>query len=209
MIATIFRNPVYDKIDLFRTGATYHRSPPNINGQFPVLHHNFYPSVELGQVYGIPPTDKDPFNLELQYGTLPGGVQHPWYGVSDRNIASRIDEGFLDCSTTEQRFALWNHTLPFILPKLNMLCSVCCCRLPAFYFTQNQRRSKRTQRTCVHCNRNRQIKIGQITQTLGAAGYFVTPRECMTCHDILPKYCFSKGRWSGTANSRVCRSCTH
>eukprot|EP00978_Attheya_sp_CCMP212_P037623 scaffold179087_cov69-Attheya_sp.AAC.2 len=44
MLSMIFCNPVHHKIDLFRTSAAYHRSPPNINGQFPVLHHNFYPS---------------------------------------------------------------------------------------------------------------------------------------------------------------------
>eukprot|EP00978_Attheya_sp_CCMP212_P047548 scaffold421909_cov67-Attheya_sp.AAC.1 len=76
MFAMIFRNPIiHDKIDIFR--ATYHRSPPNINGQFPVLHHNFYPSIDLGQVYGVPPTDEDPFTLELQYGAFAGGEPHP------------------------------------------------------------------------------------------------------------------------------------
>eukprot|EP00978_Attheya_sp_CCMP212_P026845 scaffold89031_cov35-Attheya_sp.AAC.1 len=167
MLSTIFRTPVHDKIDLFRTGAAYHESHPNINGQFPVLHHNFYPSVELGQVHGIPP--EDPFNLDLQYQPFPGRTQHPWHRMLDQNIVSTIDDGFLDCSSTEQRSALWNHTLPLILPYPNLLCSVCCCRLPEFYFTKTQRHRKRTQRACVHCDRNRQITIGQITKTLGAA----------------------------------------
>eukprot|EP00978_Attheya_sp_CCMP212_P015781 scaffold40843_cov60-Attheya_sp.AAC.1 len=123
MLSTIFRNPVHDKIDLFRTGAAYHRSPPKINGQFPVLHHNFYPSVELGQVYGIPPTDEDPFNLDLQYQPFPGRTQHPWHRMIDQNIVSNIDDGLLDCSSTEQRSALWNHTLPLILPYPNLLYS--------------------------------------------------------------------------------------
>eukprot|EP00978_Attheya_sp_CCMP212_P013929 scaffold35218_cov47-Attheya_sp.AAC.1 len=198
MLATIFRNPTHDKIDLFRTGATYHESPPNINGQFPVLHHNFYPSV----------VQEDPFNLDLQYRPFPRN-QHPWHRMLDQNIVSTIDDGFLDCFSTEQRSDLWNHTLPLILPYDNTVCSVCCCCLPEFYFTKTQRHHKRTQHACVHCDRNRQIKIGQITKTLGAAGYFVTPRECVTCHNSLPKYRFTQGRWSGADTSRVCRACTH
>eukprot|EP00978_Attheya_sp_CCMP212_P035301 scaffold152735_cov45-Attheya_sp.AAC.1 len=90
MLATIFRNPVHDQIDLFRNGAAYHESPTNINGQFSVLHHNFYPSVELGQVYGIPP--EDPFNLDLQYRPFPERIQHPWHRMLDQNIVSTIDD---------------------------------------------------------------------------------------------------------------------
>eukprot|EP00978_Attheya_sp_CCMP212_P039369 scaffold203980_cov40-Attheya_sp.AAC.2 len=171
MYAAIFRNQVNRKPDLFREGgARYHRSPPNMNGAFSVLHHNFYPLTYLGD-------DENAFDIEEQYDVLPEGEPHPWLSMSDSDIVTLIDEGFLDCFTTEQRVSLWNHFLPLILRYQMTFCSLCCCRLPEFYFTKSQRRCKRTERACAHCDRNRQIKIGQVTQILGAAGYFVQPRD--------------------------------
>ena len=209
MFAAIFRNQVNHKTDLFRTNAQYHLSPPNMNGVFSVLHHNFYPSTYLGDVYGIPSTNENAFDLEEQYNVLPEGEPHPWLSMRDNDIVELIDGGFRDCFTTAQRVSLWNHFLPLILRYQMTFCSLCCCRLPEFYFTKSQRRRKRTERACVHCDRNRQIKIGQVTQILGAAGYFVSPRECVACNQFLPKYRFTRGRWRSNDNDRTCLDCTH
>jgi hypothetical protein len=180
-----------------------------MNGVFSVLHHNFYPSTYLGDVYGIPSTNENAFDLEEQYNVLPEGEPHPWLSMRDNDIVELIDGGFLDCFTTAQRVSLWNHFLPLILRYQMTFCSLCCCRLPEFYFTKSQRRRKRTERACVHCDRNRQIKIGQVTQILGAAGYFVSPRECVACNQFLPKYRFTRGRWRSNDNDRTCLDCTH
>jgi hypothetical protein len=49
----------------------------------------------------------------------------------------------------------------------------------------------------------------KLLKHLVPAGYFVAPRECITCHEFLPKYRFTLGRWKGPDNARVCRHCTH
>eukprot|EP00978_Attheya_sp_CCMP212_P010038 scaffold24034_cov58-Attheya_sp.AAC.1 len=41
-----FRNTPHRETDYFKAGANYSREPPNINEQFVVLHHNFYPETE-------------------------------------------------------------------------------------------------------------------------------------------------------------------
>eukprot|EP00978_Attheya_sp_CCMP212_P042709 scaffold265077_cov67-Attheya_sp.AAC.1 len=74
MYAAIFRNQVNSKPDLFREGARYHQSHPNINGAFSVLHHNFYPSTYLG-------ADDNTFAIEEQYNVLPEGEPHPWLSM--------------------------------------------------------------------------------------------------------------------------------
>jgi hypothetical protein len=171
MLATICRNPIHHRIDLLREASWYNIAPPNVNGQFTQLHHNFNPSTYLGLVYGIPPHDEETYPGDL-YGAFNDGAQHPWRHMHNQDIVNNIDASFLDCFTTEQRVSLWDRFLPWLATYMHLFCSICCCRLPEFYFTKSQRRRKRTERACVHCDRNRQLKISQVTQTLGAGRIF-------------------------------------
>eukprot|EP00978_Attheya_sp_CCMP212_P045983 scaffold368430_cov59-Attheya_sp.AAC.2 len=47
VLATTFKGKPHHEAGHFRTGADYYLEPPNINGQFPILHHNFYPEMLL------------------------------------------------------------------------------------------------------------------------------------------------------------------
>eukprot|EP00978_Attheya_sp_CCMP212_P016146 scaffold42040_cov32-Attheya_sp.AAC.1 len=42
IFATAVCNMPHPKINYYRAGAEYFEDPPNVNGQFAVLHHNFY-----------------------------------------------------------------------------------------------------------------------------------------------------------------------
>eukprot|EP00978_Attheya_sp_CCMP212_P040783 scaffold226300_cov48-Attheya_sp.AAC.1 len=51
LLVTTFRNTPHQETDYFKAGANYSREPPNINGQFVVLHHNVYPETTGINVY--------------------------------------------------------------------------------------------------------------------------------------------------------------
>eukprot|EP00978_Attheya_sp_CCMP212_P021897 scaffold64378_cov66-Attheya_sp.AAC.4 len=98
--------------------------------------------------------------------------------------------------------------VPTLVKYEAVFCSVCCCRLPGFYFTKNQRQMKQMRRACRHCETNRKEKIAQINRILGSLSYFLSPRQCAICLDYRCKHEFTNGRWKRTGWERVCRGCT-
>ena len=197
IIATLFRNGPHELHDTFKDEANYGAQPPNINGLFTPLHHNFYETAPVGLVH-----DADHIlgntdyleNVEWAQMTSPQKVEH-------------IDHAFLACHTARESYDLWTDMLPSLLYYDFSFCSVCTCRLPVFYFSGSQQRKKRTERACVHCEANRKVKIELINRILGAAGYFTPMRRCVTCQEAKPKHCFTNGRWRHRTN-RTCHLCT-
>eukprot|EP00978_Attheya_sp_CCMP212_P039991 scaffold213560_cov66-Attheya_sp.AAC.1 len=51
--ATAVRNMPHPKINYYHVGADYFDDPPNVNGQFAVLHHNFYGECYVEDVYEV------------------------------------------------------------------------------------------------------------------------------------------------------------
>eukprot|EP00978_Attheya_sp_CCMP212_P043832 scaffold293043_cov71-Attheya_sp.AAC.3 len=204
MLATAFRNMPHQETDYFREGAEYYRDPPNINGQFAALHHNFYVETDRVNIYDanrvLPQHITDAYdythNQQLQE-------------MSEVDRMNHVDNAFPNCCDDEERTVLWRTMLPSLVNYASVFCSVCCCRLPEFYFTKDQRRMKRTRRACHHCETNCQVKVAQINWILGGLSYFVSPWQCARCLNYWYKHEFTtNGRWKRTGVDRMCRDCT-
>jgi hypothetical protein len=201
--ATAVRNMPHPKIDYWRVGADYFDDPPNVNGQFAVLHHNFYGECYVEDVYEVDPDAE--FNVLARFESEPNPI---WDGMTDEERMNHIDNAFIACQNDEERTTLWTSMVPSLLRYQFVFCSVCMCRLPNFYFSNSQRKTKRTRRACRHCERNRKIKIQLISRILGAADYFQSQRECSNCHTHKSKYQFTKGQWRRNDDVRLCCHCT-
>eukprot|EP00978_Attheya_sp_CCMP212_P015879 scaffold41044_cov68-Attheya_sp.AAC.4 len=188
-MVTTFRNTPHRETDYFKAGADYSREPPNINGQFVVLHHNFYPETTVINVYDrhivMPQHILDAYDYTHH---------HQMGDMSELDRMNHVDNTFLSCHDDEERTVLWSTMVPALVKYESVFCSVCCCRLPGFYFTKNQRRMKRTRRVCRRCEENRQEKIAQINRILGSLSYFLSPHQCARCLDYRCKHEFTSGR---------------
>eukprot|EP00978_Attheya_sp_CCMP212_P045673 scaffold355797_cov71-Attheya_sp.AAC.2 len=174
LIATAFRNTPHRKSNFLNVDSPYHKDPPNINGQFIALHHNCYPATSVDEVYATDPTSTSTVRERFH------AVSNPlWDDMEDLDRMKTIDNSFIDCYTDEDRILLWTSMVPFLLMYEILFCSVCCCRVPYFYFSMDQRHTKDTLRACRHCNRNRMVKFSAIHLMLGVFGYFSGTRRCM------------------------------
>jgi hypothetical protein len=204
IFATAVRNGPHRMIDYFKNGAEYAFDPPNLNCQFSVLHHNFYGECFVGDVYDVDPVGE--LNTRARYESVPNPM---WDQMGDLELMNHIDNAFLNCRNDAERTDLWTSMVPSLLQYPFSFCSVCMCRLPLFYFSSSQRKSKRTHRACRHCEGNRNIKISLINRILGSADYFQAQRECSVCHTRKSKYRFTKRQWRQNDISRECLDCSH
>eukprot|EP00978_Attheya_sp_CCMP212_P033296 scaffold133765_cov60-Attheya_sp.AAC.10 len=134
---------------------------------------------------------------------------HHLGGMSELDRMNYVDNAFLGCVDDEERTVLWSSLVPTLVKFESVFCSVCCCRLPGFYFTKKQRQRKRTRRACRHCEANQKEKIAQIDRIWGSLNYFLSSRQCATCLDYRCKHEFTNGRWKRTTGwESVCRGCT-
>eukprot|EP00978_Attheya_sp_CCMP212_P037369 scaffold175527_cov64-Attheya_sp.AAC.6 len=203
MLATAFRNTPHRETDYFRVGAEYYREPPNINGQFAALHHNFYAEIDRINVY-----DLNIVLLQHIINTYDYTHDHILQEMSKVDRMNHIDTAFLNCRDDKERTVLWTTMLPSLVNYVSVFCSVCCCRLPGFYFTKSQRHMKRTRQACCHCETNRQVKVAQVNRILGGLSYFVSPRQCARCLEYWCKHEFTNGHWKRTGVAHICRDCT-
>jgi hypothetical protein len=211
IIATIIKNVPHRKNDCLHDGPNipdgpqYWRDPPNINGQFSTLHPNFYRACRIDTVYPTEPNVPSPI--------LEASTEIPalWADMSDLELMNLIDNDFINCKTDQERTFLWTSMLPSLLLYDFVFCSICCCRLPEFYFSKTQRLLKRSRRACRHCSANREIKISMITRVLGKLGYFLAKRVCVFCNIFKSKRHFTKGKWNHPRRlgyGRFCIECT-
>eukprot|EP00978_Attheya_sp_CCMP212_P006580 scaffold15278_cov37-Attheya_sp.AAC.2 len=128
--------------------------------------------------------------------------------MSEIDRMNHVDTSFLNCHDDEERLFLWTTMMPPLENYESMFCLICCCRLPQFYFTKNQRRMKRTRRACHHCEMNHRVKVAQINRILGGLSFFVSPRQCARCLDYHSKHEFTNSRWKRTGRERMCSNCT-
>eukprot|EP00978_Attheya_sp_CCMP212_P001271 scaffold2630_cov72-Attheya_sp.AAC.1 len=128
--------------------------------------------------------------------------------MSEVDRMNHVDTAFINCRDDEEGTVLRMTMLPLLVNYVSVFCSVCCCRLPEFYFTKNQRRMKRTRRACRHCETNCQVKVAQINRILGGLSYFVSPRQCARCLDYRCKHEFTNGCWKHMGVDRMCHDCT-
>eukprot|EP00978_Attheya_sp_CCMP212_P013258 scaffold33355_cov36-Attheya_sp.AAC.7 len=179
MLATAFRNTPNQETDYFREGAEYYWEPPNINGQFAALHHNFYAETDRINVY-------DANRVLLQHITDAYDYTHnqQLQELSGVDRMNHVDTAFLNCRDDEERTVLWTT----MLPSLHHM--------------------KRTRRACRHCETNRQVKVAQIHRILGGLSYFVSPWQCARCLDYRCKHEFTNGHWNRTGVDCMCRDCT-
>jgi hypothetical protein len=185
IVATIFRHGPFSFHDTLQEAASYEFDPPNINGCFTQLHHNFFP--------------------RSQSRSAPG--PNEWSDLSHEQLVDLVDQTFLACNNLDETRQSWNRFVPLFDLYSSIFCSICTLRLPEFYFSKSQLRHKRTRRACVHCDHNRKAKIELITRVLGPAGYFLPKRLCISCGIEKPKYQFTQGRWRHSTN-RTCKTCS-
>jgi hypothetical protein len=180
VLATAFRNTPHYKTDYFRNGANYHLEPPNINGQFPALHLNFYAEETLlVNMY-------DSAEQRLPEHILDGFDHvhfHYLQAMSEIDWTNHVDAAFFNCRHNDEEWTgLWMTIMPSLVNFESMFCSVCSCHLPEFYFTKSQPCMRRTRITCRHCETNCQVKIVQVNNwIMGGLNYFVGPQQCAVC----------------------------
>jgi hypothetical protein len=175
IFATAVRNGPHRKIDYFKDGAEYAYDAPNMNCQFSVLHHNFYGECFIGDVYDVDPLP----DIHARYESVPNPV---WDRMGEVKLMNHIDNAFMTCCNNGEQTDLWTSMVPSLLCYRFSFCSVCMSRLPYFYFSGSQRKTKRTRRACRHCEGNCNIKISLINRILGGADYFQAQRYCSVCH---------------------------
>eukprot|EP00978_Attheya_sp_CCMP212_P008663 scaffold20382_cov67-Attheya_sp.AAC.3 len=103
--------------------------------------------------------------------------------MSEIDRMNHVDTAFLSCRDDEEQTVLWTTMVPSLVNYESVFCSICCCRLPQFYFTKNQHRMKRTRRACRHCETNCRVKVAQINWIIIGLSYFVIPQQCAMCLD--------------------------
>jgi hypothetical protein len=203
IIAMAYRNSPHPLMDHLRDESNYRQEPPNINGRFTVLHHNFFREANIDDVYEVDPHAR--FNVLHRFNSEPN---RDWANMGEEELMNHIDNAFIACQDTEERTELWTSMVPSLLQYSFVFCSICCCRLPNFYFTTSQRRMKRTRRACRHCEMNRNLKVSLVNRILGGKDYFQPQRECAGCHNNRSKYKFTNGQWRRNAGNRICVDCT-
>eukprot|EP00978_Attheya_sp_CCMP212_P012634 scaffold31588_cov56-Attheya_sp.AAC.1 len=129
----IFNNNFFEQYDI----------PPNVNGQFAVLHHNFYGECYIEDVYKVNPDAE--FNILARFESEPNPI---WDRMTDEERMNHIDNAFIACQNYDEQTTLWTSMVPSLL---------------------RQRKTKRTHRACRHCEMNRKIKISLISRILGGA----------------------------------------
>eukprot|EP00978_Attheya_sp_CCMP212_P016339 scaffold42695_cov61-Attheya_sp.AAC.1 len=107
MMVTAFRNMPHNKTDYFKQGADYHLEPPNINGQFPALHHNFYVKTYLVNVYNN--EQRLPLHILDVFDPV---YYQQWRDMSDIDLMHHVGRAFLNCRDDEKRTALWTTMVP-------------------------------------------------------------------------------------------------
>eukprot|EP00978_Attheya_sp_CCMP212_P014428 scaffold36751_cov71-Attheya_sp.AAC.1 len=202
LATTIWITP-HRETDYFKVGAEYSQEPLNINGQFVVLHHNFYPEMTGINVY-----DRHivmPQHIIKAYDYT---HHHQLGDMSELDRMNHVDNAFLNCRDNKECTVIWTTMVPSLVQYESVFCFVCCCRLPGFYFMKSQRRMKRTRHACRHCEKNRQEKVAQINRILSSLSYFLSPCQCARCLDYRCKHEFTNGRWKRTGLECMCRGCT-
>eukprot|EP00978_Attheya_sp_CCMP212_P045152 scaffold335138_cov65-Attheya_sp.AAC.3 len=93
MIATAFHNTPHKRMDYFCADVNYSVEPPNLNGQFVVLHHNFYGESFVDDVYEVDPSEE--FDILCRYESVKNEL---WEEMDDEELMQYIDNTFLLCN---------------------------------------------------------------------------------------------------------------
>jgi hypothetical protein len=202
IFATLFRHTPHRKTACFNHNKTYSRDPPNINGQFVVLHHNCYPAAYVDDIYPVDPNN--PADVRERFNATPNPL---WDSMEEIDRMRSIDKSFIQCTNHEERVALWTSIIPNLLMYQFVFCSVCCCRLPDFYFSTQQRHCtiSDTQRACRHCDHNRSLKFLQVGRIFDA---LIGTRLCLLCSTEYDYHHYHENIWNNPkANPCICLTC--
>eukprot|EP00978_Attheya_sp_CCMP212_P043100 scaffold275133_cov65-Attheya_sp.AAC.3 len=102
MLATAFWYTPHQETYYFREGAEYYREPPNVNGQFAALHHNFYVETCKVNVY-----DANRVLPQHIINTYDYAHNHQVQEMSDVDRINHVDTAFLNCRDAEERTVLY------------------------------------------------------------------------------------------------------